>query len=444
MRLKSLLSILIASFAALSGPFGLGPALAESSSGFSPVLYVNNSAITGYEIEQRVRFLTLLNFPGDIQAEAETGLIDDRLRQEAAKALGVMVSDQDLQGGMTEFAARANLDTTKFLVAIAQGGVDPETFRDFVRAGLAWRGAVRGRYVDRVIVTDAEIDRGLSADYGRGEGPRVLISELLMRAGAGEMARAGNIANRLKATIHTEADFARAARENSVAASREAGGKLNWIPLSNLPPQVREMVSKTAQGQVTDPVPMNGYVGLFLVRGLTEGGKMAPANVVVDYAELHLPAGAEAEANLTRIRAASPTCDDLYTAAGGLPANQLQRHLLRHGQIAGSTGATLDRLDPNESAIQTYGDGSIGLVMLCSRTATRADGPIPPEVPLVVPAQPARTAKGEIISSVVDGAGFGKGPGRDAVREEIINRKLSQFADAWLAQLKADAIITRP
>ena len=442
MRLKSLLSILIASFAALFCPLGPGPALAETSSGFSPVLHVNDSAITGYEVDQRIRFLTLLNFPGDIQAEAESGLIDDRLRQQTARSLGVAVSDQELQGGMSEFAARANLDTTKFLVAIAQGGVDPETFRDFVRAGLAWRGAVRGRFVDQVFATEAEIDRGLSADYGRGEGPRVLISELLMRAGAGEMARTGKLANRLKATIHGEADFARAASENSVAASRADGGKLNWIPLSNLPPQVRDAISTTAQGQVTDPVPLNGYVGLFLVRGLSEGGKLAPANIVVDYAELHLPAGAGAD--LTRIRAASPTCDDLYTAAHGLPANQLQRHLLRHGQIAGSTGATLDRLDPNETATLTYGDGSIGLVMLCSRTATRADGPITPDVPLVVPVQPARTADGDVILSVIDGAGFGKGPGRDAVREEIINRKLSQLADAWLAQLKADAIITRP
>jgi len=442
MRLTSLFSTLIAALLAGGVTLAAGAVRAETTGDFSPRLRVNDSAITGFEIEQRVKFLTLLSFPGDIPAEAENGLIEDRLRQQAAKTLGVTVSDQEMQDGMAEFAGRANLDTTKFLAAIAQGGVDPETFRDFVRAGLAWRGAVRSRFAGRVSVTDAEIDRALSADYGRGEGPRVLISELLMRAGAGEMARTGKLAMRLKDTIHSEADFARAARENSIAPSRNDGGKLNWIPLSNLPPQVRDVISKTGQGQVTDPIPMNGYVGLFLVRGLSQGGKIPPGAVVVDYAELHLPAGAGAD--LARIRAQSPTCDDLYTAARGLPASQLQRHLQRHGQIGGATGAALDRLDANESAPLTYADGSIGLVMLCSRTATRADGPITPDVPLVVPAQPARSAAGDIIPSVVDGAGFGKGPGRDAVRDEITNRKLGQLADAWLAQLKADAIIVRP
>lgn len=438
MRLKILFPILTAGLAALTAV----PAAAQDAGSFAPALSVNDSVVTGYEMDQRIRFLKLLGFPGDLAGEAEKGLIEDRLRMQAARDLAVTVSDEELQAGMSEFAGRANLDTNKFLTALTQGGVEPETFRDFVRAGVAWRGAVRARFAGHVSASEAEVDRALSADLGRGSGPRVLLSEILMPAGQGEMGRVGTLAKRLKDTLHGEADFARAARENSVAPSRADGGKINWIPISNLPPQVQVAVSKLGQGQMTDPVPMAGYIGLFLVRGFTQGDKVAPSDMVVDYAEVRLPAGADAD--LARIRDRAPTCDDLYTAARGLPAGQLQRHTQRRGQIGGGTGAALDALDPNEATTIRAADGSLVLIKLCSRTATRAAGPITPDLPVTVAAQPARTADGTVIPSVVKDAGFGLGPSRDQVREEIVNRKLAQLADAWLAELSADAIIQRP
>lgn len=438
MRLNFLLPILTAGFAALSAL----PAPAQDADAFRQVLKVNDSAVTGYEMDQRVKFLTLLGFPGDLRAEAERGLIEDRLRLQAAKRLSVTVSEDEIQAGMTEFAGRANLDSARFLAVLAQGGVDPEAFRDFVRAGVAWRGAVRARYADRVSATDAEIDRAMSSDYGRGDGPRVLLSEIIIPAQQGEMGRIGTLAGRLKDTIHGEADFARAARENSVAASRDDGGRVNWIPLSNLPPQVQGAISKLGQGQISAPVPMPGYVGLFLVRGFSQGGKVVPAEVAVDYAELRLPAGSEAE--IDRISAAVSSCDDLYTATRGLPPGQLTRQTVRRARIGGAVGPALDRLDAGEKTTIRATDGSLSLLMLCSRTDTRAAGPIPPDLPVTIPAQPARTADGTIIPSVVQGVGFGLGPSRDQVREEVVNRKLAQLAEVWLAELDADAIITRP
>ena len=139
----------------------LMPALAAQAQDgpFSPVVRVNDSAITAYELEQRILFLQLLRFPGDIQAEAEKGLIEDRLRLATARQVGFKLTDEQIAAGMTEFASRANLDTEQFLAAIAQGGVEPETFRDFVEAGIAWRELVRGRFLPAVRVSEAEIDR---------------------------------------------------------------------------------------------------------------------------------------------------------------------------------------------------------------------------------------------------------------------------------------------
>lgn len=438
MRLKFLFPILAAGFATLAGL----PAAGQGKGLFTPVITVNDAVITRYELEQRMKFLTILQFPGDIEAEAETGLIEDRLRQQGAKAVGAGVSDEEIQAGMAEFAGRANLDTEQFLAAIAEGGVEPEAFRDFVSSGMAWRNAVRTRYVGKLTATDAEVDRALSSDSGRGDGPRVLLSEIYLPARQGEIGVKTEIARRLKEGLHGEADFARAARENSVATSRDGGGKVEWIPVTNLPPQVRQAVSSTSQGQVTEPVVLPGYVALYLVRGMSEGGKITPTDIVVDFAEVHLPAGSEAE--LQRIANAAATCDQLYTEARGLPEGQLQRQKLRRSQIGGATGAALDLLDADETTILRGSNGTLTLVKLCSRNATLPSGPIAADMPIEYSVPARLTAEGDVIPSPIKDVGLGSGVSRDEVRESVLNRKLAQYADLWLAQLKADAIINRP
>ena len=64
-------------------------------------------------------------------AEAEKGLVEDRLRAQAAKAAGITISDQQVASGMAEFAGRANLDAEQFVDAFAYHGQRrvTETFR---------------------------------------------------------------------------------------------------------------------------------------------------------------------------------------------------------------------------------------------------------------------------------------------------------------------------
>jgi peptidyl-prolyl cis-trans isomerase SurA len=445
MRLTShLLALALSIGAAFMAPL---PVMAQSNA-FSPIIKVNDASVTGYEMEQRIRFLELLRFPGDIPAEAEKGLIEDRLRLEAAKQGGVKIGKAQLEAGMSEFAGRANLTTEQFLGAIAQGGVDPQTFRDFVEAGLAWREVARGKFGQNVTISDAEIDRALSADNNRGAGPRVLISEILLRARAGEVGRARLLAQKIKDQVSSESSFAEAAKLYSTALSRTNGGKVDWIPVTNLPPQVRAAISQLGQGQVSDPVPLPGAVGLFMIRNMQEGAdKVQPGAVVFDYAQLLIPNGPDAAAEAQRIRGEVDTCDDLYRVANGLPADQLIRSQGKRGQIPADILRELDVLDANDVSTNLRSGNAVVVLMLCSRNATLADGYVKPEMPTapgaLVPAPNAIPGAGP-TPPILDGVGLGYGPSRDAIREELISRKVAQLADGYMAELKANAIITRP
>ena len=70
---------------------------------FAPRLYVNDRAITNYEVEQRALFLRVLRAPGNPEEEALKALTEDRLRQTEAERLGIKLVEKDLTAGLTEF-----------------------------------------------------------------------------------------------------------------------------------------------------------------------------------------------------------------------------------------------------------------------------------------------------------------------------------------------------
>jgi len=49
---------------------------AQNKSLFSPVIHVNNSVITKFELDQRIKFVEALKFPGNPYQLAQTQLIE--------------------------------------------------------------------------------------------------------------------------------------------------------------------------------------------------------------------------------------------------------------------------------------------------------------------------------------------------------------------------------
>ncbi len=389
----------------------LSPQLAGAQqSPFSPQVMVNNSAITGFELTQRELLLEVLNSPGDLADEARKRLIEDRLRVQTAQAQGIKVTPEQVTEGMTEFAARGQLSLDDFVAAIGERGVAQETFRDFVAAGVAWREVVRARYAGQINITDAEIDRALALSAQRGA-LRVLLSELILPAPPEQAAQSRALARELSQTIRSEADFAAAAAEYSIAASGAQGGRIDWIPLANLPPQIGALIGSLRPGQVTPPVPVPGAIALFLLRGVQETGAPGPSAITVEYAQLRIAGGRtpEALAEAARVRDRVDTCDDLYTVARDLPPANLTRDRLPLAQVPQDIALELAKLDETEVSTSLVRGNALILLMLCERTPLN-------ETP----------------------------PSRDDLRNQLTNQRVARLADIYLAELLANADIRTP
>lgn len=380
--------------APLSGP------VAAQSSEFSPAAHVNGRVITAYELDQRIAMMQAFRQPGDLPTLALQSLIEDALRRQAAKAAGVSVAPDQVQAGMSEFAARAQLPIDQFLAELDKVGVASETLRDFVEAGLLWREAVRAHY-GGVTITEAEIDRAIGAGAASGGETRLLLSEIVLPTDKDFDAMA--LANRIHETATTARAFSVAARDFSQAPTAPNGGQLGWIGVSALPPELAPTLQALKVGEMTVPLPLGQTVQLFFLRDISQAAGDAKAGNQVEYMSFAAPPGMA----LAPLSAGLDRCDDVYGLARGLPADSVQKVSLAEGAVPAGLRSALARLDPGESAVLPGPGGGEMLVMLCSRAPASA-----------VP------------------------PSRDDIRGQLLNSRLNLLATAYLEELRSNAIIT--
>jgi len=376
---------------------------------FAPVAKVNESIVTEFEVQQRRRFLEVLNAPGATRDGALNSLIDERLRNEAVAEAGIELTPQGIADSLSEFASRADLSTEEFTQALGQSGISPETFRDFVVNSIGWRELVRARYASRVQITDAEIDRALGES--NGSGVRVLVSEIIIPAPPQQAARVNALAEQISQS-KSAAEFSNYASRYSATASRGRGGNLPWQNLTDLPPSLQPLILSLAPGEVTDPLPIPNAVALFQLRDIEETNVTAPTYSAIEYATYYIPGGRTeaALAQAASIRGRIDRCDDLYGIAKGQPAEVLERVTQAPAEIPQDVAIELSKLDPGEvSTTLTRANGqTLMLLMMCGRTA----------------AANASASREDVTN---------------ALRQE----RLTGYAEQLLEQLRADARIVR-
>ena len=340
------------------------PALAQNR--FAPVVRVGDGVVTRYQLDQRTLFLSLLRAPGDPRDLAREQLINEAIQMSAARDAGLEPSAEEVDAGLSEFAARADLTAEEFVTALQQNGVGPETFRDFVAAGVAWRNYVRQRFGDTARDIQPSLVQRTLASTGTEGGLRVLVSEIILPANSPETAAASRKRANDLAGIEGEDAFAAAARRFSIAPSSIAGGALNWAALETLPDEVQPVIAGLAPGQVSRPVELEGSIGLFLLRDEEQVAPGTPETLSIDYA-LFIASGGPAEA--AAIEQDIDVCDDLYGVARGLPEDRLIRETVPVSALPADIRTEIATMDLGETSTALTRAGQSTVLMLCERKA---------------------------------------------------------------------------
>ncbi|MEP4035902.1 MULTISPECIES: peptidylprolyl isomerase [unclassified Pseudophaeobacter] len=374
---------------------------------FSPAVTVDSAVVTNYELQQRALFMGILRTPGNPEIQAREELIKDRLKQAELDRVGISPSEEEITAGMTELAGRANLSLNEFVTVLKQNGIEPETLRDFTKIGIGWREYVGGRFLSRARPTEDEIDRAMGRS-GSG-GVQVLLSELIVPINEQNAQQVQQLTDQV-GELTSFAAFSSAATQYSASDSRNNGGRLPWMNLTKLPPQLQPVVLALETGEITEPLPLQGAVAMFQMRGVREVTGSRQRYSAIEYAAYYIPGGRSPEALAAGQKVADSidTCDDLYGVAKDQDPSVLDRLSLVPAEIPQDIAIELAKLDANETSLTlTRNEGqTLMLLMLCGRTAE-----------------------------------LGEGQSRETVANALLQQRLESLSNGFLEQLRADALI---
>lgn len=253
----------------------------QAANPYAPAFTVNSSVVTEYDIAQRMKLLDALGASGDLRKLATQQLTEDRVKLQAAKALGITLPDGAIQSGIEEFATNRGLTADDVKEVLEVRGIDQQTMNDFVESGLVWREVLGSRFRARAMPSDADLDRAIELQAKR---PREMLSLSEIALPFAELGEAETVtlANQLYAELSRGASFASLAQQYSRSGTAEQGGVLPPVPATQLPSDFRTQVLLLRPGQSTRPLPISGGLALIKLNSIKQ---VAPDAKAVDTPE---------------------------------------------------------------------------------------------------------------------------------------------------------------
>jgi peptidyl-prolyl cis-trans isomerase SurA len=264
---------------------------------------VNGEVLTLREVEQRAgsAYARAQAMPPGPAREAARAaalriafdqLVAERLFDAQASALGVEVSAQEVDGALDEIKRRNGLDDEGLDRALAQQGLDRESFRRSVKRDLESMRILQLKVRNRVKVTDEDVRaywQSHPQEFKQDEEvhARHLFVAAAPDAGPEGEARARAAAERLVARARAGEDFAALAREASAAPSARDGGDLGWLRRGQVQAELEGPIFALPPGGISDLVRTRTGFHVLKVEA-RRGGGLRPFDEVKEEIRNHL------------------------------------------------------------------------------------------------------------------------------------------------------------
>lgn len=140
---------------------------------------VNGDPITSTEIAERARLLRLTSHMSgpSVERTAMEELVDDRLKAQEGKRVGVEISQAQVDQAFAGIAAHLKITPAMLAQGLSSQGISPASLKGRIRTQILWQQLVVGRFNRTVNISDSQIVDALSkkqtasaADKGVGKG----------------------------------------------------------------------------------------------------------------------------------------------------------------------------------------------------------------------------------------------------------------------------------
>ena len=228
---------------------------------------VNGEVVTLLELEERAgpdlrRAEALAPGPARERERARVlketfdGVVSERLFQAQVVALGVEVSDAEIDSVIQDVKRRNGLDDERLDEALRGQGLDRAAYRKAVKRDLESMRLVQLKIRNKVKVTDEDVKNYWQThpqEFRAGEEVRArhIFLPLAPDAVAAEVARVTAIAEMAVSRIKAGEDFGKVARELSQGPSAREGGELGWLKRGTVQADVEKVAFALQPGEVS-------------------------------------------------------------------------------------------------------------------------------------------------------------------------------------------------
>lgn len=357
------------------------PVLSQSVVG-RIVASVNDDAITDYDLEGRIRLIAASsNTPITTENRQRLAqialreLIDERIKLQEAKRLGINASDKEVGAAIQTIERNNKMPPGGLLQELTQNNVPVEALINQVKATLAWRKVLRRRVLPQVRVATNEVDDALSRIRDAGGGFVARVSEIVLPAATPEDQQAAEQrAAAILEQLSSGAKFENLASQYSRAPTAAVGGDMGEVQSGQLAPTLDAALTALQPGEVSQPILSDNAIHILKLRSRqgVETGDSREAVITLARLFLPVPEGSDAtalgESALAAVKGLD-SCDAFDAAAARLGPRQPPRIVdARVGDMPEEIRESINVLKAGEQSEVLEIANGIAIFMLCRRT----------------------------------------------------------------------------
>ncbi len=240
-----------------------------------PTAIVNETVITGTDVDQRVGLIRAANPqvaqlpPAELdrlKLQVLRQLIDETLQIQEAKSADISITAEELKQSYNGVARNFNRTPAQMAAYLRESGSSDRSLRRQIEGELAWQRYLRRKVEPFVNIGDAEVKailERLEASKGTEE---FNLREIYLSANDATKAQVFATARQLIAEIQKgQQPFGYFARQYSEASTRGVEGDLGWVRAAQLPAELAAAAQQMQVGQVAGPIEIpGGYSIIYL------------------------------------------------------------------------------------------------------------------------------------------------------------------------------------
>ena len=239
-----------------------------------PTAIVNDSVITGTDVDQRVALIAAANnlesLPPDemerLRLQVLRQIIDETLEIQAAKVNEIAVTPAELTQGFTRVARNFNKTPDQMRDYLRSIGSSERSLKLQIEAELAWQRYLGQQVEPFVNVGEEEVQAILDRLKAQQGNTEYHLKEIYLSATPDRLNEVAANAQSLMAQIKKGEQPFEYFTQFSEASTRAVGGDLGWVQTSALPASLAEAAQQMQIGQVAGPVQVpGGFSILYMV-----------------------------------------------------------------------------------------------------------------------------------------------------------------------------------